>query len=132
MNIAYSSIILFMKCFYLRLKAAFVSFLLIWLKVNVFLKDSEVSLATLRLLGITLVPLISHLTSLLFSWLSSDNCNKKKQRLMIFTNVKLFYNFCNHFPSIVCLLLMMVLLNMVLFNMVLILLKYFKIQISTN
>ncbi len=64
------------KIFYLRLKAAFVSFLLIWLKVIFFVKDSEVSFATLRLLGMTLVPLISHWTSLLVNWFSSDNCKQ--------------------------------------------------------
>jgi hypothetical protein len=80
-NIAYSStcIILFTKSFYLRLKAAFVSFLLIWLKVIFFVKDSEVSLATFRLLGMTLVPLISHWTSLLVNWFSSDNCKQYYQ-----------------------------------------------------
>jgi hypothetical protein len=78
LNSAYSStcIILFTKRFYLRLKAAFVSFLLIWLKVIFFVKDSEVSFATLRLLGMTLVPLISHWTSLLVNWFSSDNCKQ--------------------------------------------------------
>ncbi len=67
------------KSFYLRLKAALVSFLLIWLKVIFFVKDSEVSFATFRLLGMTLVPLISHWTSLLVNWFSSDNCKQYYQ-----------------------------------------------------
>ena len=63
--------------FYRRLKSALISFLLMVLKVIVLVKDSEVSLATYRLLGMTLAPLISHWTSLYVMRFSSANCLKR-------------------------------------------------------